>query len=120
MIKQDECTVELLGIFKDRKVIEWHRIKVADAHLSLTNPLFTLHGVRIPSLCRRQDFQPINPEAQPDPICSYLPGEWEDCNGDCVPRGRKCSCRIADCAAVTSCRELGPQFSLQHKFRKRF
>ena len=41
MIKQDECTVDLLGVFKDRKVIEWHRIKVAAAHLSLTNPLFT-------------------------------------------------------------------------------
>lgn len=60
--------------------------------------------------CRRQDIPPANPEAQPDPICSYLPGEWEDCNGDCVPRGRKCSCRTADCAAVTSCLELGPHF----------
>ena len=30
MIKQDECPVELLEIFKDRKVIEWHRIKVPD------------------------------------------------------------------------------------------
>lgn len=60
--------------------------------------------------CRRQDIPPANPGATPDPLCSALPGEWEDCNGDCVPRGRKCSCRTEHCDAVTSCRELGPEF----------
>ena len=29
-IKQDECPAELLGIFNNRNVIEWHRIKVPD------------------------------------------------------------------------------------------
>ena len=60
--------------------------------------------------CRRQDIPVALPEFTPDPICSYLPGEWEDCHGDCVPRGRKCTCRTENCQAVTSCRELGPQF----------
>ena len=27
-IKEEECPPELQGIFKDRKIIEWHRIKV--------------------------------------------------------------------------------------------
>ena len=27
-IKEDECPLELKGVFKDRKIIEWHRIKV--------------------------------------------------------------------------------------------
>ena len=29
-IKEDECPVELQGIFKGRKVIEWHRMKVGN------------------------------------------------------------------------------------------
>ena len=33
-IKEDECPVELQGIFNDRKVIEWHRIKVANTAAS--------------------------------------------------------------------------------------
>lgn len=64
--------------------------------------------------CRRQDIPAANPEATPDPICSVLPGEWEDCHGDCVPRGRKCTCRTEQCDAVTSCRELGPEFEACH------
>ena len=34
VIKQDECPGELQGIFEDRKVIEWHRIKVLVAQRS--------------------------------------------------------------------------------------
>ena len=28
-IKEDECPMELQGIFNGRKIIEWHRIKVS-------------------------------------------------------------------------------------------
>ena len=52
--------------------------------------------------CRRQDWPPVSPLYTPDPLCDALPGEWEDCNGNCVPRGRKCTCRKEDCAAQTS------------------
>ena len=34
VIKQDECPGELQAIFEDRKVIEWHRIKVPVAKRS--------------------------------------------------------------------------------------
>ena len=60
--------------------------------------------------CRDQDHRPANPDAAPTPVCSHLPGEWEECNGDCVPRGRKCSCRTEQCDAVTECLRLGPGF----------
>ena len=30
-IREDECPVELQSIFEDRKIIEWHRIKVVNA-----------------------------------------------------------------------------------------
>ena len=65
--------------------------------------------------CRRQDWPPVSPLYTPDPLCDALPGEWEDCNGNCVPRGRKCTCRKEDCAAqtstITGCAAiLGPEF----------
>ena len=39
-IKANECPLELQGIFKDRKIIEWHRIKVPTPKPTPRNPLY--------------------------------------------------------------------------------
>ena len=43
-IKEEECPVELKGIFTDRKVIEWHRIKV---HRRPATPAHAPRAVRV-------------------------------------------------------------------------
>ena len=67
-IEEDECPVELKGIFKDRKVIEWHRIKVSHApHVTRV----TTKPEPMPRLRLRRTFRSSRSSSSP-PSSSWL------------------------------------------------
>lgn len=39
-IKENECPLELQAIFKDHKIIEWHRVQVPTPKPTPRNPLY--------------------------------------------------------------------------------
>ena len=93
-IKENECPLELQEIFKDHKIIEWHRVKVPTPKPTPRNPLYLCcYGMRHCPSPRHdlQDFQVVSLKLLASELLLACPGyntqyrasDYEERGGNC-------------------------------------